>query len=212
MKDINNKSQQTYNSKTTQKTERLDNHKHTIKNYRKPVFSGLNIDETTSKRLLGYLPADHGKDKTRKGRGTGSGTGNFSTRGCKGQGQRTGAKIGFEGGQTPWFKRVPKRGFTSPARKFSTSRTMSVPLSRIINIMNNNKITNISTDEILELCNAPFYFKSVKIIGSVDNIPTTIEIQCEHISEGAEECLKKNNSTFKKVEKIKNHSVRKKMY
>jgi hypothetical protein len=43
-------------------------------------------------------------------------------------------------------------------------------------------------------------------------IPTTIEIQCEAMSAGAEESLKENNGTFKKIEKVRNHSFRKKVY
>lgn len=188
-----------------------ENEKPRERKYRgpKPVFQGLRFDENDSTRILGYMTPTPGKEKTRKGRGTGSGTGNFSTRGCKGQGQRGSAKIGFEGGQTPWYKRVPKRGMTAPSRKFSTSRTMSVPLSRIVNLMNNNHITNISSKEILNLCNAPFYFKSVKIIGSVDNIPMTINIECENISEGAKQCLEANNSSFVKLDNKKQHSMRK---
>jgi len=188
-----------------------ENEKPTVRKYKgpKPVFQGLRFDENDSTRILGYMTPTPGKEKTRKGRGTGSGTGNFSTRGCKGQGQRGAAKIGFEGGQTPWYKRVPKRGMTAPARKFSTARTMSVPLSRIVNLMNQNNITNISSEEILNLCNAPFYFKSVKIIGSIDNIPMTINIECENISAGALECLEENNSSFVKLEDIKKHSMRK---
>lgn len=53
--------------------------------------------------------------KKRVGRGTGSGLGKTSTRGHKGQNARSGGGVrpGFEGGQTPLFKRLPKRGFTS---------------------------------------------------------------------------------------------------
>ena len=49
------------------------------------------------------------------GRGIGSGTGKTAGKGHKGQKARTGGKIrrGFEGGQTPLFKRLPKRGFTN---------------------------------------------------------------------------------------------------
>ena len=57
--------------------------------------------------------------KKRLGRGTGSGTGKTSGRGTKGQNSRSGGgtRPGFEGGQTPWFKRIPKRGFTNYTRK-----------------------------------------------------------------------------------------------
>lgn len=55
------------------------------------------------------------KARKRVGRGTSSGTGKTSGRGQKGQGARSGGgkKPGFEGGQTPLFMRLPKRGFTN---------------------------------------------------------------------------------------------------
>lgn len=57
--------------------------------------------------------------KKRVGRGTGSGLGKTSTRGHKGQNARSGGGVrpAFEGGQTPLFKRIPKRGFTNIGRK-----------------------------------------------------------------------------------------------
>ena len=57
--------------------------------------------------------------KKRIGRGQGSGTGKTSGKGQKGQNSRSGGgvAIGFEGGQTPFFKRMPKRGFTNYTRK-----------------------------------------------------------------------------------------------
>ena len=55
------------------------------------------------------------KARKRVGRGTSSGTGKTAGRGQKGQGARSGGgkKPGFEGGQTPLFMRLPKRGFTN---------------------------------------------------------------------------------------------------
>ncbi len=57
--------------------------------------------------------------KKRLGRGVGSGTGKTSGKGHKGQNSRSGGgtRPGFEGGQTPFFKRIPKRGFTNIFRK-----------------------------------------------------------------------------------------------
>ena len=59
------------------------------------------------------------KKRKRVGRGTGSGTGKTSGRGHKGQKSRSGfsRKIGFEGGQMPLQRRVPKRGFTNIFKK-----------------------------------------------------------------------------------------------
>lgn len=54
-------------------------------------------------------------ERKRVGRGTSSGMGKTSTRGHKGQWARSGGGVrpGFEGGQTPLFRRIPKRGFTN---------------------------------------------------------------------------------------------------
>lgn len=54
------------------------------------------------------------KKKTRKGRGIGSGKGKTAGRGHKGQKARGTMKFGFEGGQTPMRRRMPKRGFKNP--------------------------------------------------------------------------------------------------
>lgn len=58
------------------------------------------------------------KPRKRVGRGSGSGMGKTSTRGHKGQNARKGhkGKLGFEGGQMPLIRRLPKRGFTNPTR------------------------------------------------------------------------------------------------
>ena len=57
-------------------------------------------------------------ERKRVGRGAGSGTGKTSGKGHKGQKSRAGATInGFEGGQMPIYRRLPKRGFKNPFRK-----------------------------------------------------------------------------------------------
>ena len=55
--------------------------------------------------------------RNRVGRGMSSGSGKTSGRGQKGQKARSKVRVGFEGGQTPLFKRLPKRGFTNVNRK-----------------------------------------------------------------------------------------------
>jgi large subunit ribosomal protein L15 len=73
-----------------------------------------------AKDILSNLTPAKGSRKKRKriGRGQGSGHGGTSTRGHKGAGSRSGTRYypGFEGGQMPLVRRVPKRGFTSPFR------------------------------------------------------------------------------------------------
>ena len=70
-------------------------------------------------RLNSLKPAAGSKkDRHRVGRGVGSGWGKTAGRGHKGQKARSGGfhKVGFEGGQMPLHRRLPKRGFTSPTR------------------------------------------------------------------------------------------------
>ena len=57
------------------------------------------------------------KLRNRVGRGTSSGTGKTSGRGQKGQKARGKVRLGFEGGQMPLYRRIPKRGFTNISRK-----------------------------------------------------------------------------------------------
>jgi large subunit ribosomal protein L15 len=74
--------------------------------------------ETPTRITLGNLTPARGSDRSRKrvGRGPGSGLGKTSGKGHKGHKARTGGRTnpGFEGGQMPMYRRLPKRGFTNP--------------------------------------------------------------------------------------------------
>lgn len=78
------------------------------------------MTKKTEMKTLGNLSPAAGSNtkKKRLGRGPGSGLGKTSARGGKGQTARKGGGIraGFEGGQTPLYRRLPKRGFTNPFR------------------------------------------------------------------------------------------------
>ena len=73
-------------------------------------------------------PAQKNRARTRVGRGIGSGLGKTSGRGHKGQKARSGGGVrrGFEGGQTPLYRRLPKRGFTNIFAKNYTEVTLSM--------------------------------------------------------------------------------------
>jgi large subunit ribosomal protein L15 len=75
------------------------------------------VSEETMALNLSNLkaPKKANENKKRVGRGMGSGMGKTSTRGHKGQGSRSGSSLmrGFEGGQMPLHRRLPKRGFTN---------------------------------------------------------------------------------------------------
>ena len=78
--------------------------------------------------LNNIKPADGAKHaKRRVGRGIGSGLGKTAGRGHKGQKSRSGGyhKVGFEGGQMPLQRRLPKRGFKSQTLKFNAEVTLT---------------------------------------------------------------------------------------
>ena len=89
-------------------------------------------------------PAQKGKTRTRVGRGIGSGLGKTSGRGHKGQKARSGGGVrrGFEGGQTPLYRRLPKRGFTNIHAKNYTEVTLKM--------LNQSKATDVTAETLLE--------------------------------------------------------------
>jgi large subunit ribosomal protein L15 len=88
------------------------------------------------------------KNSKRIGRGTGSGRGGTSTRGHKGAGSRSGTstKIGFEGGQMPLQRRVPKVGFKSLNRV----EYVSVNLDALQGLVDQYSITTVNFDILKE--------------------------------------------------------------
>ncbi|XP_075483127.1 uncharacterized protein LOC142523248 [Primulina tabacum] len=104
----------------------------------KPSFHFHNARAYSSLLALNDLRDNPGarKQKTRKGRGIGSGKGKTAGRGHKGQKARGTMKFGFEGGQTPLRRRLPKRGFKNP---FSLT-FQPVGLGKIAKLINSGKI------------------------------------------------------------------------
>ena len=94
---------------------------------------------------LGNLhPATKKETKKRVGRGVGSGLGKTSGRGHKGQKARSGGGVrrGFEGGQTPLYRRLPKRGFTNIHAKNYTEVTLTM--------LNKSEATEVTAESLLE--------------------------------------------------------------
>lgn len=89
-------------------------------------------------------PGVQRKARTRVGRGTGSGLGKTSGRGHKGQNARSGGGVrrGFEGGQTPMYRRLPKRGFKNINSKNYTEVTFKM--------LNQSKATDVTAESLLE--------------------------------------------------------------
>lgn len=94
---------------------------------------------------LGELkPAEKKETRTRVGRGIGSGLGKTSGRGHKGQKARTGGGVrrGFEGGQTPLYRRLPKRGFTNIHAKNEVEVTLTM--------LNKSENTDVTAESLLK--------------------------------------------------------------
>jgi large subunit ribosomal protein L15 len=100
------------------------------------------------------------KNRKRVGRGQGSGMGKTATRGSNGQKSRSGYKIkrGFEGGQQPLQKRLPKVGFTSRVIK-----PYSISIDRVPKIAELSEITMETIKTVHKMQNS---IKKVKLIGA----------------------------------------------
>jgi len=111
--------------------------------------------------LHNLTPADGStKNRKRKGRGQGSGMGKTASRGSNGQKSRSGYKVkrGFEGGQQPLQKRLPKVGFTSRVIK-----PYSISVERVPKIAELSEITMESIKSVHKMQNS---IKKVKLIGA----------------------------------------------
>lgn len=94
-------------------------------------------------KLNELKPASNNKTRTRVGRGVGSGLGKTSGKGHKGQKARSGGGVrrGFEGGQTPLYRRLPKRGFTNIHAKNYTEVTLTM--------LNKSTATDVTAETLL---------------------------------------------------------------
>ena len=126
--------------------------------------------------------------RKRVGRGMGSGMGKTSTRGHKGQGSRTGSSLmrGFEGGQMPLHRRLPKRGFTNI---FRTEYTV-VNLDRIVAQTEGKKVSEITQEDYKKLGLASSKKALIKILGSGE-LTTAITIHAHKFSRSAVEKIEK---------------------
>lgn len=105
-------------------------------------------------------PRNANTGRKRVGRGMGSGMGKTSTRGHKGQGSRSGSSLmrGFEGGQMPLHRRLPKRGFTNIFR----AEYAVVNLDRIAEL----KVAEIGLDDYRKLGLVSRRNALIKVLGS----------------------------------------------
>lgn len=131
------------------------------------------------------------KSEKRIGRGQGSGRGGTSTRGHKGQKSRSGysKKIGFEGGQMPLQRRLPKFGFKNMNRK----EYKAINLSDLQRIAEAKKLTIIDVNTLIEngLCSKN---DLVKILGNGE-LSIKLEVKANAFSKTAIQAIEKLEGT-----------------
>jgi large subunit ribosomal protein L15 len=132
-------------------------------------------------------PKKANENKKRVGRGMGSGMGKTSTRGHKGQRSRSGSRMmrGFEGGQMPLHRRVPKRGFTNIFRQE-------------FNIVNLEKLAGLGdtiNPDVLRKAGVISTKRPVKILGDGE-LKSAITVQAHKFSKSAQEKITKAGGKF----------------
>ena len=133
------------------------------------------------------------KSKKRLGRGTGSGLGKTSGKGHKGQKARSGGGVrpGFEGGQMPLYRRLPKRGFTNIfAKKFAIVNLED------LNIFDDN--TEVTLELLAEKGLVNKVYDGVKVLGNGE-LSKKLTVKANRFSKSATEKIEANGG---KVEVI----------
>jgi len=148
---------------------------------------------------LSNLQPSTGSTKTnrRLGRGTGSGLGGTSTRGHKGAKSRSGysQKIGFEGGQMPLHRRIPKFGFKNPNR----IEFKSLNLDSVNDLITKLNLTELTVDILIE---NGLVGKNdlIKILGRGE-LKAKIQVSAHAFSESAKTAIEKAGGNVVVVEK-----------
>ncbi len=133
-------------------------------------------------------PKKANENKKRVGRGMGSGMGKTSTRGHKGQRSRSGSRMmrGFEGGQMPLHRRVPKRGFTNIFRQ----EFNIVSIERLAALGESN-----ITPEVLKKAGVIKTNRPVKVLGDGE-LKTAITVFAHKFSKSAQEKITQAGGKF----------------
>ena len=131
------------------------------------------------------------KLRNRVGRGTSSWNGKTSGRGQKGQKARGKVRLGFEGGQMPLYRRIPKRGFTNINRK----EYAVVNLEKLNNFDDGTEVT----PELLQEVGMIKKVKSgVKILGR-GKLEKKLTVKAHKFSNSAKEAIENNGGTVEVV-------------
>ncbi|MCM3666932.1 50S ribosomal protein L15 [Mesobacillus subterraneus] len=124
------------------------------------------------------------KERKRLGRGIGSGQGKTAGKGHKGQNARSGGgvRLGFEGGQTPLFRRLPKRGFTNINRK-----EYAVVNLDALNVFEDG--TEVTPELLIETGLVKKELAGVKVLAK-GSLEKKLTVKAHKFSSAAEEAIK----------------------
>jgi len=133
------------------------------------------------------------KERNRVGRGTGSGNGKTAGKGHKGQNARSGGGVrpGFEGGQTPLFQRLPKRGFTNINRKDFA----------IVNLETLNRFedgTEVTPELLIETGVVSSLKSGVKVLGK-GTLEKKLTVKAHKFSSTAKEAIEAAGGTIEVI-------------
>jgi large subunit ribosomal protein L15 len=133
-------------------------------------------------------PKKANSNKKRIGRGMGSGMGKTSTRGHKGQGSRSGSSLmrGFEGGQMPLHRRLPKRGFTNIFR----TEYVVINLDRIAEAQAQHGAHEITIETYRDHGWISKKNALIKVLGSGE-LTTAVTVHAHKFSKSAQEKIEK---------------------
>ena len=147
---------------------------------------------------LNQLKSDNKKNKKRIGRGIGSGTGKTSGKGHKGQKARSGVAIkGFEGGQMPIHRRLPKRGFKNIFRK----EYVPINLGIIQKLINEKKIQQekpLDSEILLKVGLLKKKNNNIKILAKGE-FKSKLKFIGFNFSKNAKIIVEKNGGTFENL-------------
>ncbi len=146
-------------------------------------------------KLTDLKPAEGSKQGNwRVGRGHGSGNGKTSGRGHKGQKARSGGgvRLGFEGGQMPLFRRIPKRGFTNR----NTKDIVAINVDRLNIFEDGAEVTVAALLEKNVISNAR---DGVKILGNGE-LTKKLTVKVNAVSAGAAEKIQAAGGTVETIE------------
>ncbi len=155
----------------------------------------MNDKNHTTVRLQNLKPAPGSRHRRKRlGCGEGSGHGQTSTRGQKGQRSRSGdgKLVGFEGGQTPLLRRIPKRGFSNAAFR---KRVQVVHLSDLERVFKNQTEVTL---EALRMHGLSSGDASVKVLGDGE-LSRPLKVQAHAFSKSAAEKIQKAGGTAEVV-------------